>query len=312
MESLLMTPKDVAVAIYRPQPGTKAVAVRRAMLSIPAVMESLDNIERAVFIATTDVPFSDYQDNAIFGVMADSLKWIAKDVGIRDTESEDWKVANVRISQIVKRYYPTFTIKDVKMAFEMTVTGELNNYFPKDRNGNPEKDHFQMFNVDYFCKVMNAYRMRRNEIIHKANKAVPEPERERDPKREMHYRNVSRRDTIQAFLKYKYRGVIDLSPIGEMLAYDNLANVGLADPVNVTEREQQAILADMLAEFSRKQMVADKAQLKRDGIKAEQIQFPAYRLARRNALKATFDWMIKEEIQITDYIKLERWQQESK
>lgn len=307
MKALPMTHNDVSVALYRPQPGTKAIAVRRAMLSMPAVMDSLDSIEKAVFVATTDKPFDEYDDNELIMAFAGSMKWIAKDIGLRDTESPDFKAAVVRVSQIAKRYYPNLTIKDVKMAFELTVTGELNDYFPKDRNSNPDKDHYQMFNADYFCKIINAYRYRRSSVIAKANKAVPHPEQERDPKKDAYYRNCTRRSLIMAVLEYKYRGRWpQMSSIMEMLAYDNLANVGLADPVNVTEREQQAILSDMLAEFSRKQMVANKALLKRDGIKAEQIQFPAYRLARRNALKATFDWMISEEIQITDYIKFEK------
>lgn len=307
MEALPMTNNDVSVALYGPQPGTKAIAVRRAMLSMPAVMDSLDSIEKAIFVATTDKPFDEYDDNELIMAFAGSLKWIAKDIGLRDTESPDFKAAVVRVSQIAKRYYPNLTIKDVKMAFELTVTGELNDYFPKDRNGNPDKDHYQMFNADYFCKIINAYRYRRSSVIAKANKAVPHPEQERDPKKDAYYRNCTRRSLIMAVLEYKYRGRWpQMSPIMEMLAYNMLADLGLADPVNVTEREQQAILSDMLAEFSRKQMVANKAQLKRDGIKAEQIQFPAYRLARRNALKATFDWMISEEIQITDYIKFEK------
>lgn len=301
MESLLMTPKDVAVAIYRPQPGTKAVAIRRAMLGIPSVMESLDNIERAVFVATTDIPFSDYDDNAIFGVLKDTLEWVAKDVGIRDTESRDWKTSMVRISQIVKRYYPTFTIKDVKIAFELTATGELNDCFPKDRNGNPEKDHYQMFNVDYFCKVMNAYKLRRNEIINKANKAVPEPEREHNPHEETYYNNCIRRDVINMWLYYKYHGTMpESNPIAEMLAYDCLASVGLAEQVNLTDGQQRKIIEDMLLELSKNNDFDNN--LRRKGFE----DFPQYRMARMIALKATFDWMIKEEIQIKDYIKYER------
>lgn len=303
MNSLLMTPKDVAVAIYRPEPGTNALAVRRAMLSIPAVMESLDNIERAVFVASTDVPFAEYGDKSLYDVISESLKWIAKDIGIRDLQSEDWKTSIVRISQIVKRYYPTLTIKDVKMAFEMTVTGELNDYFPKDRNGNPDKDHYQMFNVDYFCKVMNAYRLRRSKIINKAIKSVPEPEKVDTPESIAYYRQIVSRTAIQAFVDYKENGRINLSSIMEMLVYDKLADVGLAEPVVVTEKEYNAILRDSIVELERKHLVADKAQLERDGCNAEQIQYPAYRLAKQKALKATFDRMIADGIQITDYVK---------
>lgn len=302
--SLQMSTNDVALAVHRPQAGTNAVALRRAMLGVPAVMDALTPVEKAVFLATTDIPFSEYEDGALFGAMVDALKWIATDIGIRDTGSETWKMSNVRIAQIVKRYYPGYTIKDVKMAFEMTVTGEINEFFPKDRNGNPEKDHYQMFTVDYFCKVMNAYRQKRKQVLQKATEAVPRPEDVPNAKRDAYYRNLTRREAIWAFIRYKYHGYINLSAIDEMLVYDLLAKVGLAEPVVVTDQERHAILRETLNDASRL-MTAEKERLKNVGIKAEQIQTPAFILARTKALKDTFDWMITEGVQITNYIKME-------
>lgn len=307
MEALPMTPNDVSVALYRPQPGIKSIAVRRAMLSMPAVMDSLDSIEKAVFVATTDKPFDEYDDNELIMTFAGSLKWIAKDVGLRDTESPDFKAAVVRVSQIAKRYYPNLTIKDVKMAFELTVTGELNDYFPKDRNGNPDKDHYQMFNADYFCKIINAYRHRRSSVIAKANKAVPQPEQERDPKKDAYYRNCTRRSLIMAVLEYKYRGRWpQISPIMEMLAYDMLADLGLAEPYEITQQEQTRILEQTIAEYERKLQYHDARRLRNAGTNADEIKYNSTRAARKKALKAAFDYIIDNEIQITDYIKYER------
>lgn len=302
-----MTPNDVSVAIYRPQSGTKAIAIRRAMLNMPAVMDSLEPIEKAVFIASTDKPFEEYDDNELIMAFAGSLKWIAKDIGIRDTESPEWKTSVVRIAQIAKRYYPTLTIKDVKMAFELTVTGELNEYFPKDRFGNPDKEHYQMFNADYFCKVMNAYRHRRSSVIAKANKSVPLPEQERNTKEDAYYRNCTRRSLIMAVLEYKYSGRWpQMSPIMEMLAYDMLANCGLAEPCEITAKEQIKIFEQTIAEYERKLKYHDARRLRNAGTNADEVQFNSKRAARKKALRAAFDYIIDNEIQIKDYIKYER------
>lgn len=298
---------NVSVALYRPQPGTKAVAIRRVMLQIPAVMKSLEPVERAVFIASTDRTIEEYAAQELTAELAKALGWIAKDIGYRATDSADWNYTIVRIAEILKRYYTNFTIKDFRMAFEMSVTGELNDYLPKGRDGQPDNNHYQQFNAEYVCKILNAYKMRRAAVLKKANDAVPKPERERNPERERYYRNATRRKIIETVLHYKYRGYMPrLTPIGEMLVYDGLANVGLAEPVNVTEQEQRAIFERTLLELSQQQRIGEMNELKCTGHRAEQLQSSAFQLARRKALKAAIESIVNDEIQITDYIKFER------
>ena len=292
--------------VHTPPPGTTAIAIRRAIAQTPAIVEKLEPIERSVFLASTAKVAQKYDDAELIAVMADTLKWIAKDIGIRDTESPNWKITIVRFGQILKRYYPLFSVKDIRMAFELMVTGELNDYLPKDRFGNPDKEHYQMFNADYFCKILNAYRVYRKAVINKAVEMVPKPVKQRNEAEERFYRNQTRKDIIAAFLFFKYRGYMPkLSPILEMLAYQDLAMVGLAEPFDVTLQEQQIILRRTLFELTQRQMIGDKKRVEQQGINAPDIQHGAYRLARLKALKRTFAEMVAEEIQITDYIKLE-------
>ena len=292
--------------VHMPPPGTTAIAIRRAIAQTPAIVEKLEPIERSVFLASTAKVAQEYDDRELAATMADTLKWVAKDIGIRDTESPDWKITIVRFGQILKRYYPLFSVKDIRMAFELMVTGELNDYLPKDRFGNPDKEHYQMFNADYFCKILNAYRVYRKAVINKAVEMVPKPVKQRNEAEERFYRNQTRKDIIAAFLFFKYRGYMPkLSPILEMLAYQDLAMVGLAEPFDVTPQEQQIILRRTLFELTQRQMIGDKKRVEQQGINAPDIQHGAYRLARLKALKRTFAEMVAEEIQITDYIKLE-------
>lgn len=297
---------NVSVIVHTPPPGTTAIAIRRAIAQTPAIVEKLEPIERSVFLASTAKVAQEYDDAELIAVMADTLKWIAKDIGIRDTESPNWKITIVRFGQILKRYYPLFSVKDIRMAFELMVTGELNDYLPKDRFGNPDKEHYQMFNADYFCKILNAYRVYRKAVINKAVEMVPKPVKQRNEAEERFYRNQTRKDIIAAFRFFKYRGYMPkLSPILEMLAYQDLAMVGLAEPFDVTPQEQQIILRQTLFELTQRQMIGDKKRVEQQGINAPDIQHGAYRLARLKALKRTFAEMVAEEIQITDYIKLE-------
>lgn len=307
MEHALTTiNNNVSVMVHTPPPGTTAIAIRRAIAQTPAIVDKLNPIERSVFLASTAKVAQEYDDRELAATMADTLKWVAKDIGIRDTESPDWKITIVRFGQILKRYYPLFSVKDIRMAFELMVTGELNDYLPKDRFGNPDKEHYQMFNVDYFCKILNAYRVYRKAVINKAVEMVPKPVKQRNEAEERFYRNQTRKDIIAAFLFFKYRGYMPkLSPIMEMLTYDELANVGLAEPFDVTPQEQQIILRRTLFELTQRQMIGDKKRVEQQGINAPDIQHDAYRLARYKALKRTFAEMVAEEIQITDYIKLE-------
>lgn len=309
MEQALTTTNNnvsVSVMVHTPPPGTTAIDVRRAIAKTPSVVDKLEPIERSVFLASTAKVAQEYNDTELAAELADTLKWIAKDIGVRDTASADWKITIVRFVQILKKYYPTFSIKDIRMAFELMVTGELNDYLPKDRFGNPDKEHYQMFNVDYFCKILNAYREYRKAVINKAAGMVPKPAQERDHSKDVYYRNQTRKNVIGAFLFYKYHGYMpDLSPIMEMLTYDELAKVGLVEEIEVTEQEQKYILRRTLYDLTQRQMIGDKKRIEQQGTKAPEIQWPAFALARRKALKRTFAGMVAEEIQLTDYIKLE-------
>ncbi len=93
------------------------------------------------------------------------------------------------------------------MAFELATTGGLDDYLPKDSQGNPDKKHYQQFNADYFAKILNAYRRKQNGVIHKAYKALPEPKKELTPEeKRYYYHNKPSPDVGRYFLQYKYTG----------------------------------------------------------------------------------------------------------
>ena len=293
-------------AITTYQTPKTAVAIRREMAQIPAVMGVLEPVERAVFLASTAKTFDEYDGAELAMELKPALKFIARDTGYRSTDENEMSYLIIRVAEILKRYYGGMTIKDFRMAFEMSITGALDDYLPKGRNGEPDRGHYQQFNVDYVCKILNAYKARRAAVLRKASEAMPEPERERDFEMEKYYRNNTKKELIDAFESYKETGVFpSLSPIAEMLYYDLLASAGLADEIVVTLDEQKAILQRTINEYARKGYVGDMRRLQQAGPDAPELQHGAFSLTRKKELKKAFARMRDNGIDLLDYIEFE-------
>lgn len=211
--------------IYR---ETKSVAVRRSMADNPGVIQSLNTIERVLFQATTETTIEEYDERTYIQQMTDALKWIAKDIGIRDTDGPEWSVNAVRICKTLARYYGNLTIKEIRLAFEMSVAGELDDYFPKDRYGNPNKEHYQNFNIEYVCRVIQAYNKRRANVIVKAYDKANQPD---DPERvaaiSRNYFNDKLLEYIAYYKEHDEMPVIGL--VSEVMICGILSQIGIID-----------------------------------------------------------------------------------
>lgn len=292
------------VTIYKPK---SAVVVRREMAKNPAVMDALGPVERSVFLASTDKTIAEYNANELSIELAKSLKWIFKDVGYRATDENERGYLVVRVAEILKRYYDGLTMRDFKMAFEMSITGELDEFLPKGRDGQADRCHYQQFNAEYVCKILNAYKFRRAAVLRKASEAIPpEPEKPIEPEKEKELMDRTKRDCIQAFEWYKTNGCMpDISPIAEMLYYEILSDAGLAPEIVVTLDEQKAILQRTINQLARRGMVGDMRRLEIAGPSAPELQHGAFTFARKKALKAAFAKIANDGICLTDYIKFD-------
>ena len=296
---------ETGVTIFNQKP---AVVARREMAKNPAVMDALGPVERSVFLASTDKTIAEYNANELSIELAKALKWIAKDVGYRVTDESERGYLVVRVAEILKRYYDGLTMRDFKMAFEMSITGELDEYLPKGRDGQADRGHYQQFNAEYVCKILNAYRFRRAAILKKANDAMPsEPDSQISPEESKQLHNVTISECVKAFEHFKENGYMpEISPIAEMLYYKLLSDAGLAREIEVTIDEQKVILQRTINEFARNGMVGDVRRLQEAGTDAPELEHGSFVLARRKALKDTFARMVDEGININDYIKFEK------
>lgn len=299
--------QSVALAIYNPTPGTKAIDIRRQMLQLPEVAKSLSGVEKYIFAASTKMQIADIDDGTLIAKTGQMFRFIAMDVGyIIPTNPEDWAYICTRLLDILKKYYSQMTLADIKLAFELATTGELDDYLPKDSQGNPDKKHYQQFNADYFAKILNAYRRKQNQVIGKAYTALPEPKKELSPEQIRYYRNQSVMTCLMCFMRYKYTGRLVFGLTDEMFVYNWLLGVGLADEVKETEDDRKEAYNRFLARAARGFVNEFTVyHVRKQGTQSPEIDYTAFEVARRKEIKRTFDRMIKDEVYIYNYLKFD-------
>lgn len=304
MGELIEKIENTALDIYNAKPGTKAIEIRRKMVQLPEVAKALNPVEKYVFAASTKTPIAEIDDAKLVENLSLLFKRIAMDVGYIIPQNEnDWNYIQSRLLDILKRYYSDMTLADIKLAFELATTGEMDEFLPRDSQGNPDKKHYQQFNADYFAKILNAYRRKQNGVIHKAYKALPEPKKELTPEEKRYYHNQTVARCREVFLQYKYTGRFVLGITDGMLIYDWLRKLGFANEVAGTEDDRKQAFARYMQRVARGFVNKYEAfHVQRKGTDAPELDFTAYQIARDKEIKRAFDRMIADELQIDNYL----------
>lgn len=297
--------QNVALEIYNPKPGTKAIEIRRKMVQLPEVAKALNPVEKYIFAASTKTQISEIDDETLVDKLANMLKYIAMDVGfIIPQITDDWQYIQARILDILKRYYSNFTLSDIKLAFELATTGELDEFLPKDKQGNPDKNHYQQFNAEYLSKILNAYKRKQNVVIDKAFKVLPEPKGEMTPQQIRQFEIQRQWRNRYIFLCYKYTGKLILGLTDDMFLYEWLQKCGLADDVQVKEDDRKEAFARYMQRVARGMINQYTAfQVRRKGTESPEIDFTAFEVSRKKEIIKAFDRMIAEEMQVDNYLK---------
>lgn len=291
---------ETGIAVYKPQ---TAVSVRRTMAANPEIMAVLGPAERSVFLATTAKTIMEYEDGELAIELAKAVKFIAKDVGYRTTDNAEMSYLCVRIAEILKRHYGGLTLRDFRLAFEMCITGALDEFLPKRSDGTADRGHYQNFNAEYICKVLNAYKKQRANFLKKAYDATPTPVDESKVRGAM---NELRQNLIDAYGYFKVNHKMpEISAIKEMLFYDILADTGMATDIVVTDEILQSELQNKIRELTVNYQMYDVRHLKEKGTDDKEIQARAFETARRGALCKTFEKMVADGVVLSEHIKFE-------
>lgn len=297
--------ENPVLEIYNAKPGTKSIEIRRKMVQLSEVAKALSPVERYVFAASTKIPIADINDEKLVVNLSSLFKRIAMDVGYMIPKYEnDWNYAQSRLMDVLKRYYSSLTLSDIKLAFELATTGGLDDFLPRDKQGNPDKNHYQQFNAEYLSKILNAYKRKQNVVIDKAFKALPDYKVTFTPAmiRTFEMQRESRNRYI--FLCYKYTGKLILGITDGMFLYDWLQKCGLADNVQVKEDYRKEAYAKYMQRVSRGMINQYTAfQVRRKGTESPEIDFTAFEVAREKEIIKAFDRIIAEEMQVDNYIK---------
>ena len=289
------------VVKYQP---SQAELRRKSYSQVPGLIDSLSNTDKQIYKESLERPIRAIPDAELLQTVNIILPRIAKDMGYSFKDTGELQNLITRSAEILKNYYSGLSIKGIVLAFELCLIGELDRYLPKRIGGEADRSHYNNFGLEYICKILNAYKNRRGEMLDSLEGKAPAQKQERKPQEDAMYERATKIDCILCFWYYKYHNKLpDISPIAEMLYYNLLSRVGLTPEVEVTIAEQQAIWQRTVNEFARQGQVSDVAKMRVIGIEGVQKEHRTYALARRRALEAAFAQMIKDEIQITDYIR---------
>lgn len=276
-----------------------AVAVRGTATEVPPIiaecrrhaensyiLSKMTAAEKSILAASTGTPIADFDNAALVRELMQMLSLIAIDVGYKKpTEPTEWTYIVTRIAEILSKYHRTQTITDIKTAFEMLIVGELDPYLPKNSNGEPDRSHYQQFGIEYFTKILSAYKRRQGLAVQKARELKPPTEQKALPTAGWDKKGITRR-VFEDFKKTK-RLIFNLRE--DVIVYEYLLELGLIEKVEVTDEDKNIAYNRYLIQADLGYRNGYEARwVRRAGINAREIQPLAYTVAIHRAIKKYF------------------------
>lgn len=262
---------------------------------------AVPKIDRIVMLAATERKVSEYDSVGLAKELSQALQWITKDIGLRNISEEDRRYMVIRTGELLKRYYGWMTLRDFRLAFELTLTGELDEYLPKGKDGQPERGHFQNFSAEYICRILNAYKQRRRGVLAKVEQ--PQPVALLDSGQKKRLEAKARQNLLDAYRHYCDTGQVQITRIQEVVFYGILSDNGLAAPVEVTEEERREVVERAALELLMKGASYNEiSRYKQDG---QKIERQAYYSARRKAIEQTFAELKDNGTRLEEFIRNE-------
>lgn len=283
-----------STAIAKVGDTCRSIDVRRSLSGDNELIGKFCPVDRDIFLASIKTSIAEMSDQELVPKLATVADVIRRDIGLKSIDAYDV----TRFCEILKTYYSYMTLAEIRLAFELSMTGELNGYLPVDRNWRPDNNHYQSFSVYYITKVLNAYKARRGEVEDNAYTLLQYKEKPVSGKEKAIYASHTKNVCRISFLRYKYRDELVLSEIHELIVYRELERSGLAIEWSITEADRRQAVNSLIQKAQKgliNQFVGEC--IRRQQTKHKDVDAEAMIIARRRALKETFDYMIKNEIQ---------------
>lgn len=275
-----------------PEKVNTAVIARKNLST--EVLSALNPIEREIWVSSTKKSISDYPLEELTTHVGKLSAMIAKDAGIKQVDT----YSATRFVDILRKYYYSLSLSEVKIAFELGMTGQLDEYLPKDKNGHPDRNHYQSFSIEYVTKILNAYKSKFSDVQAKAYTSLPAPEIEIPDRVKQFYMSKFVDAMRESFIYYKYKGIMK-PQMNDMLVYSYLERMGIAEPIQVMQADMKSAV-NRLINKNHKKVLNDfvGSCIRSMGVKHGSVPDEAYIIARQRAIRETFDYMIKNEINI--------------
>lgn len=170
---------------------------------------------------------------------------ICRDYAIRGVTD----LETFRFLDILRKYYSGFTLDEIRTAFELALIGDLDEYLPKDRNGNPDKNSYQLFSLEFITKILSAYKRHKGRIWGKVYKCS---EKEEIPPTEEQKNQIQKdfeRTLEEQFHEYVEAGVLTM--LLPVFTAKYLVKCGKIEDREISEKHMQKanfILAQSIKE----------------------------------------------------------------
>lgn len=225
------------------------------------------------------------------------LQFIKKDIGLKK-EISDYDFS--RFMTYVRTYYDDMSLPEIRLAFEYAMVGLLNEYLPKRIDGTVDIRHYQEFSADYYTKILNAYREKKNKVWQKAMKIEQDAwlddkvEMTEKEKQEYHQQHIQ--GIIDMFDNYKKRRKINT--MFPFLVIDDFIRWGLLDGKRKYTDEHYQMAKDNYEETG-----TVSRWLARSGYRADKISKEAQRICDVETIQIVFEKIINRGHDIRDYVK---------
>lgn len=281
------------ITIYKQQ---TAYDVRKEIVARKE-FETLPSVERNILQASVRTRIKDLAPEEVAEKLKKMLHFIAIDVGYKITNAAEWQYTQTRIFDIVTKYYGELTLAEIKLAFELAMVGELNEYIP-----NGDIKHYQQFNGEYVSRILNAYKKRQNDAIVKAYEAIPsEPVRisQNDIERGKRFMASKFR---KAYYEYKYRGIVDDSVFAmHVFVYNWLCKIGYAEQFKVIDADRKRAYAEYQREaYKGRKNKYEAGRVRVEGYLSNILDYQAEKHAKRREIGKAFERMLKDDVNIAD------------
>lgn len=254
----------------------------------------LSNVDALILAAAKNTTIGEMLPSAVTSAVYQMFHFISIDIGYKKpAEDAEWQYIVVRLSDVLKRHFYDLTIEDVKTAFELLTVGDLDNYLPINSNGEPDRSHYQNLNAEYLCKVLRAYKKRRDVAYTNIKAAQPKPQKALPPTPT----KTPAEKTRECYDTYKETGkIIFKIPPDDITIANFLTEKGLMAAVEVTDADREKAFSLYKAEnelgwhndYAAKWII-------RTGKDARELQPKAYKLALNRCIKTAFDGFVSRE-----------------